>query len=294
MLISGSANMTASAMERNTESSVTVRYPGIAQMYKEYIDRIKGGVGADERFSKALKGFNEANLTGIRAALAPFVDIGETLKAELTGADEVTIRMFLVGSVHDNDPLAALIAMQKAGAKVSVTVDRQQAEGTAYVRDALEDLHKAGAAVSTETGKAGGIMHDKLIFAHHPQTTESAERWTVMIGSSGLTKHVINNWNYENLLIIDDKALFDALKQHHVAGAPHRREGMPPTDPRIDRDAVVTVLRRLIPTPESPRVKQPDVKAELSAAQARIINAGVEKAGMKKYTLEDKSVWIGY
>jgi hypothetical protein len=40
MLISGSANMTPSAMERNTESSVTVRYPGIAQMYKEYIDRI--------------------------------------------------------------------------------------------------------------------------------------------------------------------------------------------------------------------------------------------------------------
>ena len=73
-------------------------------------------------------------------------------------------------------------------------------------------------------------MHDKLAWAHFPAKKSSdpmtelptPPRFTVMIGSSGLTENVIENANCENLLIIDDKALFLELWKHDVAAAKNR------------------------------------------------------------------------
>ena len=73
-------------------------------------------------------------------------------------------------------------------------------------------------------------MHDKMVLAHYPKTNTSGERWTVMIGSSGLTRNVDQNWNYENLLIIDDKALFDSMMVHHRDAERYRQEGIAPLD----------------------------------------------------------------
>jgi hypothetical protein len=242
-LLSGSPNLTASAMQANIESAVLIRYPGIAKLYKDYIDRVKTRTTDDPKFTKALKDFNRRDVVGIRAALAPFVDIGETLNAELQGADEITMRMYLVGSGEKHDTVGTLCDLAKSGANVNVVVDRKEASGTAYVREALKRLEGSGVKIASELGKqkqgrlaAGedprGIMHDKVILAHHPKTDSSAERWTVMIGSSGLTRNVDQNWNYENLLIIDDKALFDSLMVHHQAASGHRAAGLPVLDER--------------------------------------------------------------
>jgi hypothetical protein len=295
-LLSGSPNLTEGGMTRNTESAAVVRFPGIAQMYKEYIERIGSGKAEDEKFSHAVKGFNESNPVGIRAALAPFVDIGETLKTELKGADEVTMRMFLVGSVKDDDPVDALCALAKAGATVTVIVDRSQAATTPYVRMALDKLQTAGVTVATETGKSGGsIMHDKLIFAHYPKTKTSDERYTVMIGSSGLTKNVVENTNYENLLIVDDKSLFDSLKVHHTKAQPKRAAGLPAVDPRSPLGYVVQALTTLIPTRASPRVKQSVVKKRLRGQeQNTMLDDVIEMLGMNKKEEADKSKSIGY
>jgi hypothetical protein len=295
-LLSGSPNLTEGGMTRNTESAAVVRFPGIAQMYKEYIERIGSGKAEDEKFSKAVKGFNESNPVGIRAALAPFVDIGETLKTELKGADEVTMRMFLVGSVQDDDPVDALCALAKAGATVTVIVDRSQAATTPYVRMALDKLQKAGVTVASETGKSrDSIMHDKLIFAHYPETDTADERYTVMIGSSGLTKNVVENTNYENLLIVDDKSLFDALKVHHTKAEPKRAPGIPAIDPRSPLGYVVKALTTLIPTRTSPRVKQSLVKKQLRGQeQNTMLDDAIEMLGMNKKEEADKSKSIGY
>jgi PLD-like domain len=230
-LISGSPNLTKSGMETNTESSVVVRYPGIASMYQQYIDRIRKGWNRDDDFSHALEGFNDSNPMGIRAALAPFVDIGERMNAELEGADKVVMRMFLVGSVQKDDPVDTLCALARNRVDVTVVVDRGSASSTLYVRQALEKLRTAGVKVQSETGKGGkGIMHDKLVLSEHKN--ESGEKgYRVMIGSSGLTKNVIENRNYENLLVIDDEKLFKELMIHHAQGDDDRSTGIPPIDP---------------------------------------------------------------
>lgn len=237
-LETGSANFTFSAMSRNTEAVILVEAPGIAQMFKEYADEVVKGHKATDapEFATALTHFNARNPIGIRAALAPFVNVGEQLTFELQGADRVLVRMFLVSEAEKgvtNQPVKTLCALARRGVDVTVVVDREQSS-LKYVYKALDQLKLAGAKVHTETGPGGaGIMHDKLVFAHYPATKPSRERehdvlptperWTVMIGSSGLTRNVIENENYENLLIFDDKALFDDLMRHDVAARRNRR-----------------------------------------------------------------------
>ena len=154
---------------------MVVRYPGIASMYQQYIERIGKGWNRDDDFSHALEGFNDSNPMGIRAALAPFVDIGERMNAELEGADKVIMRMFLVGSVQKDDPVDTLCALARNRVDVTVVVDRGSASSTLYVRQALEKLRTAGVKVQTETGKGGkGIMHDKLVLSEHTAKTHVA------------------------------------------------------------------------------------------------------------------------
>jgi HKD family nuclease len=294
-LVSGSPNLTQGGMDKNTESAVTVRFPGIAQMYKEYLELIEKGQGTHDKFGKWIEGYNAANLTGIRAALAPFVDIGKTLNAELQGADQVTVRMYLVGSVKVGDPLDTLCNLRKGGASVSVTVDQSAAEGTPYVRMAMQKLQDAGVSVSSEgSKKRGGIMHDKLIFAHYPKTATSDERWTVMIGSSGLTENVIGNKNYENLLIIDDKALFDTLQGHHAKGATKRTAGIPAIPPGSDLGKVLAAIRSEVTGPDV-RAKQSVIKKKLRGKdQNSVFDDALVMLGMKKYRQSDGSNLIGY
>ena len=77
---------------------------------------------------------------GIRAALAPFVDIGERMNAELEGADKVVMRMFLVGSVRRTTRWTRCARSPRTGADVTVVVDRGAASSTRYVREALRKL----------------------------------------------------------------------------------------------------------------------------------------------------------
>jgi len=242
VLETGSANITASAMKDNTESVVVLEAPGIAKMFQEYADDVTASKKVDPELTKRLKGFNERNPAGIRAALAPFVNVGELLTSELEGADKVVVRMFLVSEAQKgttNQPVEALCALARSGVDVRVTVDEGQAAQQWYVNDALKALEAAGVQVSTETGRGGGgIMHDKLVFAHYPaelrkdeRSLPTPERWTVMIGSSGITKNVIENENYENLLILDDKKLYDELMKHDTAAEANRTEGVPAYTP---------------------------------------------------------------
>lgn len=253
-LLSGSPNLTASAMQANIESAVLIRYPGIARLYKEYIERVKTRTTDDPEFTKALEGFNARDVVGIRAALAPFVDIGKTLNAELQGADQITMRMYLVGSGEKHDTVGTLCDLAEADADVEVVVDDKEAGRTPYVRQALRRLVASGVKVGGEVGKEKerpgpgedprGIMHDKMILAHYPETETSEERWTVMIGSSGLTRNVDQNWNYENLLIIDDKALFDSMMQHHHDAEGHRQAGIAPVDRTSPLGRACSLLER--------------------------------------------------
>jgi hypothetical protein len=252
-LMSGSPNITRSAMEKNTESVAIMDFPGIARLYQEYVDLVKSGKTArspeGQDFGTRLAEYNERNPTGVRAALAPFVNIGDQLTLELQGADRIVMRMFLVSNATTSagaDPIGALVDLREAGANVSVVVDQGQASQR-YVRAALARLQAGGVDVAEEGGKPAtpgeqpGIMHDKVVLAHYPQTDTAQERWTVMIGSSGLTRNVMQDLNYENLLIIDDKKLFDELEVHHRAQSANRHT---PPVPECPRCRVRAALRR--------------------------------------------------
>jgi hypothetical protein len=253
-LISGSPNITGAGMSKNTESAVNIQLPGIATMFSQYMNLVNQrvtpatpGWGPDDRpgaeFGQRLQGFNDLNPIGIRAALAPFVNVGETLTTELKGADEVIMRMYIISDENageKNAPLDGLIALKKSNprAKISVVVDRSQAKQFDYVNAAMVKLAAAGVIVSHESGRGKSLMHDKMVLAHYPEGAEtdrpnagSEERWTVMLGSSGLTQNVIHNWNYENLLIIDDHKLVMTLLEHHNATAPQRQPGIPDLTP---------------------------------------------------------------
>ena len=64
----GLAEPDQGGMETNTESSVVVRYPGIASMYQEYIDRIGKGWNRDD---DVLAGARRASTSPTRWASAP-------------------------------------------------------------------------------------------------------------------------------------------------------------------------------------------------------------------------------
>lgn len=301
-LLSGSPNLSKGAMEENTESAVSVKFAGIAQMYKEYIEHIRDKKTVDKQFSGAVQGFNETNPVGIRAALAPFVDIGETLNAELKGSDEVVVRMYLVGQVKENDPVATLCKLAKGGANVSVIVDHLQASTTPYVRSALQTLQTAGVKVFAEKPKRGGaIMHDKLVFAHHAAAEAKEgqkaqkERWTVMVGSSGLTRNVIEGTNYENLLIIDDEKLYRAFQAHSKKGEGKRTAGIPEIKPSSPLGKVQAKLKAAIPNRNSPHVAQSVIKKSMKRAELEIFDDVVKMLGMvKTSTGVNKPSVIGY
>ena len=256
-LLSGSPNLTQPGMTTNTESAVSIGLPGIAKMFEEYMGHVEtretetSDKGAD--FGQRVKTFNERNPMGIRAALAPFVNIGETLTTELKGADQIVMRMFLVSLATtgaNNAPAQALIDIKKANpsAAIRVVVDKGQAESETYVQDALKALQAEGIVVEYETGPVSPtaspddrppIMHDKIVLAHYPENAKTGrenagteERWTVMLGSSGLTKNVVQNWNYENLLMIDDEQLFKDLLEHDAKTKANRTTGIPALVPR--------------------------------------------------------------
>lgn len=84
-----------------------------------------------------------------------------------------------------------------------------------YVEEAVKALQKAGAIVNLQQSPQGKIMHDKMILAHYPKTKDTEERHSVMVGSSGFTKNVYKGMNYENMVAVDDKALYDYFMNNH-------------------------------------------------------------------------------
>lgn len=279
----------------------------IAKLYKDYIERVKTRTTEDAKFGEALKSFNERDVVGIRAALAPFVDIGETLNAELQGADQITMRMYLVGSGEKHDTVGTLCGLAKSGATVEVVVDDKEAARTPYVRQALKRLSGSGVTVGSELGKVKehhapdedprGIMHDKMILAHYPETETSAERWTVMIGSSGLTRNVDQNWNYENLLIIDDKALFESMMVNHEAAEGYREYGIAPIDKTSPLGLACSLLEHHVYRDDNKWkwAKFSDVSADARSAKipSSAINDAIAELGMR-VARHHGAAWIGF
>jgi hypothetical protein len=229
-VITGSANMTYSGQNLNTESMIYLKNPIVAAYFSHYFNLISKGtkVGSKEgqQFAKLVKRFN-AEENRIRMAMEPFVNINDFVKTELKGADEVVVRMFVLSVFGRDNAVDALCKMAQAGVTVSVVVDVGQYEQD-YVREAVDRLKAARATVNLQQSPGGKIMHDKMILAHFPKTKEAQERHTVMVGSSGFTKNVYQHMNYENMVAVDDQGLYRYFMDKHHLESLRQKINFPP------------------------------------------------------------------
>jgi|GEM_PF-2309746 len=216
-VITGSSNMTYSGQNLNTESMIYLKNPIVAAYFSHYFNMISnrttGNSKEGKQFAKQVGQFN-AEDNKIRIAMEPFMSINDFVKTELKGADEVVVRMYVLSVFGNKNAIDALCQMAEAGVKVSVVVDSEQYKQD-YVEEAVKALQKAGAIVNLQQSPQGKIMHDKMILAHYPKTKDTEERHSVMVGSSGFTKNVYKGMNYENMVAVDDKALYDYFMNNH-------------------------------------------------------------------------------
>lgn len=223
-VITGSSNMTYSAQSLNTESMVVLKNPIVAAYFNHFFTMITNRVTKDsakgKEFSRILAQQN-AEQNKVRMAMEPFVGINDFVKSELKGADTVVMRMFVISVWGRDNVIDAMCTMARSGVRITAVLDSGQYEQS-YVKDAVTRLKQAGANIvlqksPTGSGNRDNIMHDKMILAHYPETRERKEKHTVMMGSSGFTKNVFEHMNYENMLAIDDKALYEYfMTKHHL------------------------------------------------------------------------------
>jgi HKD family nuclease len=241
-VISGSPNISYAAMEKNSECVILIESPWIASLFREYFGRIQNysesdslrGEAASSQLEAVAPGFQqrlaEFNARSpVRVALAPFADIGEFFYTELSKAKgddlegvRIVVRQYLVSQDKTNpkDLLKCLVELSKAGADVTVVVDRDAYYNDAtyyFVQPALAYLNDGGVTCvlqERDLGSGGtGLMHDKMILIEYSQNNKITK--TVLAGSAGFSKNVLNNRNWEVMISADEDALYDYFDAVH-------------------------------------------------------------------------------
>lgn len=229
-----SANYTKAGMEENIESGLEVGSLQAQAFFNRYWQLMRGGTSRDrDQFKRLLNAFNSGG-QWMRLALAPYIQIAPWLIYELQGATEIVVRMFMIGKLDTaDDIITGLNAMGRNGAAIKLYVDWGQYEGKErdddeeevfnFVEDACHRIMKGAPNVEVYqqkrlTEKGDRIMHDKLILAKYdpsPSSGGTETRYKVILGSSGFTKNVIMNRNYDFMVAVDEAGLYNYFMNHH-------------------------------------------------------------------------------
>jgi hypothetical protein len=235
----GSPNYTPSALSgRTIESAVHLRNLMVQSYFNRYFDLMRGGTRQENlQFTEMLRAFNDSDRP-VSLALAPFVSIQPWLLAQLDGYDRLIIRMFLISYFkHGNDIVSGLNAMARRNPKmtIDVYVDEGQYDSAFcsyfdrntrtkmhdyYVMTACSRLMAAAPNVRVYTQtRTTGIMHDKLILAEKDVVKSEGKQTLkrVIVGSSGFSQHVMHNENFDIMVRVDERDLYDYMMQHHQA-----------------------------------------------------------------------------
>lgn len=221
-VLTGSPNYTESGLTRNIEVIIKIaNNPLIAGFFREYFRVIRDSRRETRSLTNALTHFNGIQNNPVQLALAPLIDIGQFITAQLVGRDTVIVRMFLVSLKGGQRAMAGGIVESLAAladsrqAQVTVVIDQSQYDNQGFVQAAVEYLIRNGVTVYTQQSRNKDIMHEKLILAATSTREGTLANKRVLTGSSGLTTSVMGNRNYENFISIDDDALFDYFTGHH-------------------------------------------------------------------------------
>ena len=230
-----SANYTVAGMEENIESGLEVGSLQVQAYFNRYWRLMRGASPKEkDQFKRLLRAFNSGTQP-MRLALAPYIQIAPWLIYELQGASEIVVRMFMIGKLDTaDDIITGLNAMGRRGVSIKLYVDWGQYEGKEkeneddeevfnFVQDACHRIMEGAPNVEVYqqkriTGKGDRIMHDKLILAKYdPEPTSSGTetRYKVILGSSGFTKNVVLNRNYDFMVAVDEAGLYNYFMDHH-------------------------------------------------------------------------------
>ncbi len=224
----GSPNISYPGMvEGNSETCIYVRSPYLAKVFLKYLDFLKKpSYRADDpdliATRKALVTYNKQQ-HGVRAALAPSINITDFIAQEIQGAVKLTVRQYLIGRPDPRqgggtDIIETLIEMAENGCDIEVFIDESAYKEKDFVQLAVKDLISAGITVYTQKpcfvvdGSKEKMMHDKLILAEF-----QSGMVRTLIGSAGVTKDVIANTNAESFLALDLPDVYATFMQHQNA-----------------------------------------------------------------------------
>lgn len=245
-----SANYTVAGMEENIESGLEVGSLQVQAYFNRYWQLMRGAQPREkDQFKRLLRAFNMGDQR-MRLALAPYIQIAPWLIYELQDASEIVVRMFMIGKLDTaNDIITGLNAMGRRGVSIKLYVDWGQYEGKEkgndedeevfnFVQDACHKIMEGAPNVEVYqqkriTERGDRIMHDKLILAKYdpaPTSSGTETRYKVILGSSGFTKNVVLNRNYDFMVAVDEAGLYNYFMQHHKTSL----------DPGVAKTQVIT------------------------------------------------------
>ncbi len=229
-VIVGSPNISYSGMEQgNFESFIHIRSTRLGAIFSKYLkllalpDPVK-----DPGWLEVQRALSTYNLEphGVRLAMAPIVKITDFLVNELAGSTKIIVRQFMIS---DQTPrrgeaniLKVLCDMARRGVDVEIYLDEEQYRINAALQRAVKFLLDAEVKVFTQKpvvvldASAEKIQHDKLILAEVRSGKLVTPLHRALIGTAGLTKHVIANANAETFVATDLDSIYTTLMRHHL------------------------------------------------------------------------------
>jgi hypothetical protein len=221
-VITGSPNISWTAMNSNVESMIVIRNKDAAGLFTRYIKLLKSGTPTSgpefQSLQQALVQYNRED-RGLKLAMAPLINITDFVIEQLQGATKIVIRQFLISPTEPGsgpDVLEVLCNMARAKVDIEVYLDENQYNTQGFVVLAVNALVGSGCKVYLQSlvkvvdANNENCVHDKLILAE----VHGGIRQT-LIGSAGFTTEVIANRNAENFICTDSKKVYEDLMNHH-------------------------------------------------------------------------------
>lgn len=218
----GSPNISSSAFENNIESFVIATNKDLAELYREYHDYMITDAKTPREearyphyMSAKMETFNTNYKDNIQVCLAPVCRVGSFITEALSDAKNVHMNMFLMsGGEGFNMCTDFAQTINKYDASLILNIDYKQHTSQSFFKKCIDKLHQAIPKNRIEINdiemKGNGSFHDKLILIEDKYGHKS-----VLIGSAGFSEAVDDNNNYESMVWIKDKAIYDFFLRHH-------------------------------------------------------------------------------
>ena len=225
-VITGSPNISWTAMNLNVESMIVIRNRQAASLFTRYINLLKSASPASgpefDGLRQDLVKYNQED-RGLKLAMAPLMNVTDFVIEHLADATKIVIRQYVISPAKPNsggpDVLKVLCEMAMSGVDIEIYLDEALYNEKGFVRLGVNALVGSGCKVYLQklvkvvNANAEACVHDKLILAEIHGGVQKT-----LIGSAGFSTQVIANKNAENFICTDSRSVYkDFMKHHRIA-----------------------------------------------------------------------------